>query len=441
MRVKSFYFLLLNIFLACLWIPLSSFQPDTQPQYLQVKIVKALSIEQLLKRYQLDEYECNTTQFLKLNKMTKPQSLVQNRVYNLPILLYNFDGKTIRNSLGINNLAVAQSIQSYNVSLYNDGIRKQTYKESSILFVPHHALNCANKKVPSKPIALSVSPENIESLRNPATGGTEGPLRKPATSGTERVASKKDDIDKPIKGKGKTVRYEILGKNYQDVTIVDNKLKGKILYVESGHGGPDPGAEAKVAGRTLCEDEYAYDIALRVARELISHGGTVFIITRDPNDGIRDGEFLACDRDEQTYPDLKVPVHQKTRLFQRSDAINELYDKYLKKGITDQRLIVIHVDSRGRKEQTDTFLYYQNGNEASQKLAKKVHQTLEKKYERYREYKGTLTTRDLHMLRETKPATVFVELGNIRNDFDRKRLMLKNNRKLLAQWLAEGFMK
>jgi N-acetylmuramoyl-L-alanine amidase len=419
MRVKSFYFLLIHVVLACLWIPLSSFQPDNQPQYLQVKIVKALSIEQLLKRYQLDGYECNLAQFLKLNKMTKPQSLVQNRVYNLPILLYNFDGKTIRNSLGINDLAVAQSIQSYNVSLYNDGIRKQTYKESSILFVPHHALNCATKKVIPKPVTMSVSPEN-----------TEG-----------SVSAKRETNEKPIKGKGKTVRYEILGKNYQDVTILDNKLKGKILYVESGHGGPDPGAEAKVQGRTLCEDEYAYDIALRVARELISHGGTVFIITRDPNDGIRDGEFLLCDRDEQTYPDLKVPTHQKTRLFQRSDAINELYDKYFKKGITDQRLIVIHVDSRGRKDQTDTFLYYQNGNETSQKLAKKMHQTLEKKYERYREYKGTLTTRDLHMLRETKPATVFVELGNIRNDFDRKRLMLKNNRKLLAQWLAEGFMK
>jgi N-acetylmuramoyl-L-alanine amidase len=418
MRVKSFYFLLLIFFLACLWIPLSSFQPDAQPQYLQVKIVKEMTIEQLLKRYQLDEYECNTQQFLKLNKMAKPQPLVQNRIYNLPILLYNFDGKTIRNSLGINDLNIAKSIQSYNLSLYNAGIRKQTYKESSILFVPHHALNCANKKVVPKPVKLNVLPEN-----------------------TEGVASKKETIDKPIKGKGKTVRYEILGKNYQDVTIVDNKLKGKILYVESGHGGPDPGAEAKVQGRTLCEDEYAYDIALRVARELISHGGTVFIITRDPNDGIRDGEFLLCDRDEQTYPDLKVPLHQKTRLFQRSDAVNELYEKYHKKGITDQRLIVIHVDSRGRKDQTDTFLYYQNGNEASQKLAKKMHQTLEKKYERYREYNGTLTTRDLHMLRETKPTTVFVELGNIRNDFDRKRLMLKNNRKLLAQWLAEGFMK
>ena len=349
--------------------------------------------------------------------MTKPQLLTKNRIYNLPILLYNYDGKTIRASLGINNLKMAQLIQTYNLNLYNESIRKQTYKESGILFVPHHALNCAASRV-AKPVETAAASENTE----PASPTGMG-------------------VGKPKPAKGKIVRHSILGKNYQDVTILDTKQKGKIFYVEAGHGGPDPGAEAKVQGRTLCEDEYAYDISLRVARELISHGGTVFIITRDLNDGIRDGEFLACDRDEVTYPDLKIPVHQKTRLFQRSDAVNELYDKYRKKGITDQRLIVIHVDSRGRKEQTDTFLYYQNGNEASQNLAKKMHQTLENKYARFRDYRGTLTTRDLHMLRETKPTTVFVELGNIRNDFDRKRIMLKNNRKTLALWLAEGFMK
>jgi N-acetylmuramoyl-L-alanine amidase len=121
--------------------------------------------------------------------------------------------------------------------------------------------------------------------------------------------------------------------------------------------------------------------------------------------------------------------------------VNELYEKFRKKGVTDQRLIVVHVDSRGKREQIDTFLYYQSGNEDSHKLAKKMQRTLEDKYARYRDYNGTLSTRDLHMLRETKPTTVFVEIGNIRNEFDRKRIMVANNRKAIANWLAEGFMK
>ena len=238
-----------------------------------------------------------------------------------------------------------------------------------------------------------------------------------------------------------TRTYAIFGRKYQEVPLLDNKLKGKIYYVEGGHGGPDPGAMTKVNGRSLCEDEYAYDVSLRVARELITHGATVYIINRDLNDGIRDGDFLLCDTDEKTYPDLKVPVAHKPRLTQRSNAVNAIYEKYRKLGILDQRLIVIHVDSRGKSEQTDTFLYYQSGNDASYKIAKRMQQTLESKYARYRNYKGTLTTRDLHMLRECKPNTVYVELGNLRNDFDRKRLMIKNNRQAIATWLAEGFMK
>ena len=175
----------------------------------------------------------------------------------------------------------------------------------------------------------------------------------------------------------------------------------------------------------------------------IKHGATVFVINRDLNDGIRDGDFLLCDNDEVTYPNLKIPVHHKTRLFQRSNAINLLYDKFLKKGITDQRLIVIHVDSRGKNEHIDTFLYYQSGNETSYKIAKRMQATLESKYasRANRDYTGTIATRDLHMLRETKPTTVFVEIGNIRNEFDRKRIMIKNNRQAIAGWLVEGFMK
>ena len=74
--------------------------------------------------------------------------------------------------------------------------------------------------------------------------------------------------------------------------------------------------------------------------------------------------------------------------------MNLLYEANRKKGVKDQRLIVIHVDSRGQSQQTDTFLYYQNGNDESYKIAKRMQKTLETRYSRYRDYKGTLTTRD-----------------------------------------------
>jgi N-acetylmuramoyl-L-alanine amidase len=389
--------------------PLSSFQKKTSPPYLPVKLTKNMTVAQVMKRYLLDEYECDEQQFFKINQLNKNSTLVKGKTYNLPIFLYDYNGKNIRSSTSIGDLSVAKAIQSYNVDLLKADVRTESYEANRFLYVPYHILNCLSSRKPRPKTAEKDEGDNI-------------------------LAAEK-------KAGAKTRRYAIFGKNYEDVPLVSKKLKDKIFYVEGGHGGPDPGAEAKVSGRTLCEDEYAYDVSLRVARELIKQGGIVYIINRDLNDGIRDGEFLICDRDEVTYPNLKVPVHQKTRLTQRSDAINELYDMNDKRGLTDQRLIVIHVDSRGRNEQIDTFLYFQSDNDESKALAKKMKQTLESHYEGKREWKGTLSTRDLHMLRETKPTTVFVEIGNIRNEFDRKRIMIKNNRQAIASWLAEGFMK
>ncbi len=408
-RIHQISICMIRLLIICLFfLPLSSFQTDTPPQYLSVKLSKNMSIDELLKSHLLDEYDCNKQQFMQINKLTKNITLSKNKIYQLPVLIYDYNGKNIRSSIGIKDINPAKIIESYNTELYKKNIRVTPYKQDRILYVPHHALNCIEGKKVAKPKVDLSDTEGSEKLVNSKTG-----------------------------------KYGIFGKQYEDVPIVSKKLKGKIFYVEGGHGGPDPGAMAKVQGRSLCEDEYAYDVSLRVARELIKYGATVFIINRDLNDGIRDGDFLLCDNDEVTYPNQKIPVHQKTRLFQRSDAINQLYDKFLKKGITDQRLIVIHVDSRGKNEHIDTFLYYQSGNEASYKIAKRMQATLESKYasKANRDYTGTIATRDLHMLRETKPTTVFVEIGNIRNEFDRKRIMIKNNRQAIAGWLVEGLMK
>jgi N-acetylmuramoyl-L-alanine amidase len=388
-------------------LPLSSFWVETSRQYLNVKLERAMTIDELLSKYLLNEYDCNAQQFLKINNLSsKTTPLSKNKIYNLPIWIYDYNGKSIRSSIGNSDLDLAKKIQSYNVDLQKKGVRQTSYQQSRYLFVPYHFFNCLDSRKKSNATSEPTFVEGSEKVRGAATR-----------------------------------TYAIFGRKYQDVPLYDKKLKGKIFYVEGGHGGPDPGAIAKVNGRSLCEDEYAYDVSLRVARELITHGATVYIINRDNNDGIRDGDFLLCDSDERTYPDLKVPAAHKPRLTQRSDAINAVYEKYRKLGIKDQRLIVIHVDSRGKSEQTDTFLYYQSGNDESYKIAKRMQQTLESKYKRFRHYKGSLTTRDLHMLRECKPNTVYVELGNLRNEFDRKRLMIKNNRQAIATWLTEGLIK
>ncbi|MBK8153354.1 MAG: hypothetical protein IPK61_10060 [Saprospiraceae bacterium] len=67
---------------------------------------------------------------------------------------------------------------------------------------------------------------------------------------------------------------------------------------------------------TLCEDEYAYDVSLRLAKKLMEEGATVHIIVQDKNDGIRDEKYLDCDEDEICATGCQIPISQKKRLRQ-----------------------------------------------------------------------------------------------------------------------------
>ena len=57
-----------------------------------------------------------------------------------------------------------------------------------------------------------------------------------------------------------------------------------------------------------------------------------------------------------------------------------------------------------------------------------------------RGFNGTVSERNLYVLRNTQPVGVYLELGNIRNPRDQQRLVLENNRQALAKWIAEGIV-
>ena len=250
-----------------------------------------------------------------------------------------------------------------------------------------------------------------------------------------------DNVSNSVAEGSNTHRFEIFGPKYQDVEIIDNELNGATYFLVSGHGGPDPGAISHYNGKTLCEDEYAYDITLRLARNLISHGATVYMITRDNNDGIRDGWYLAPDKDERCYPNQVIPINQNLRLRQRKDAVNQLYNKH--KG-TYNRLVVLHVDSRSKGEKIDVFFYYDKRSKQGKKLAENLRGTFDEKYRANqpgRGYNGSVTTRNLYMLKYSWPVAVFMELGNINHERDLKRFIMEDNRQALANWLTEGLEK
>jgi len=313
---------------------------------------------------------------------------MRGKEYFIPVKIFAYNGKSIRTTISIDDYDKALRIKKYNEKIKKKNLRRSTYTKSKILWVPVHEIECD--------LISNTTP--VVSTSSTKTNQTSSPAKTAAP--------------------------------------------GKVYYLVSGHGGPDPGARcSKECSNTLCEDEYAYDVTLRLARNLMQNGATVHVIIKDHNDGIRDEAFLDCDKDEVCMDNLRIPVNQKKRLAQRADAINDLYMMYKKRGVKEQKAIMVHVDSRSVEKRQDVFFYYYKHSSRSKNLAANCHKTFKQKYEKYRKgrgYHGYIKARGLYMLRNTLPPAVFVELANIRNKNDQQRIIQNDNRQLLANWLYEG---
>lgn len=381
----------------------------SEPYYYSVKAKSGDGVYSLLRRFKLDTGECNMEKFYEINELDEDAILHADREYKLPIFIYDYDGKSIRSTIGISDWDVAVNIKEYNQYLKDKKLRRTDYTSSKILWVPHSVINCK------------------ESIH-----------MKTDISAAEKSV-KSEDLSTPT---GATRFVKLFGDKHANVEILDNELHNQVFYLVSGHGGPDPGAQCTECPSTLCEDEYAYDVVLRLARNLMQHGAIVHVIIKDHNDGIRDEEILSCDYDEVCLDNLTIPRKQVPRLVQRAVAINNLYRSYKKKGVKKQTSLVIHVDSRENVHQrVDTYFMYAKNSKSGKKLAEKMRDTFEKKYEFYqkdRGYKGSVTQRNWFMLNNTLTPTVYIELGNIKNKKDQRRLTLMENRQALANWMFEG---
>lgn len=236
-------------------------------------------------------------------------------------------------------------------------------------------------------------------------------------------------------------KVPLFGKAEERVELLNNQLKGACFYVVSGHGGPDPGAIGKMGKHQLHEDEYAYDIALRLAKNLMQQGAKVHIIIQDAKDGIRNDRYLSRSKRE-TCMGEQIPLNQLARLKQRAEKINQLYTTDKNK-YTYCRSIFIHLDSRSQNKQMDVFFYYAPKSQLGERLSNEMKNTFASKYDTHqpgRGFTGTVSSRSLYVLTKTQPVGLFVELGNIQNQFDQRRFILSSNRQALANWLALGLL-
>ena len=385
----SFYFIKFLLLFIIFWrlaLPLSA-------QDVKAKAKAGESVGALLNRFKLPRTGESLIKFRQLNRLLSTQGLQRDRLYTLPIKRVRYNGQSIRSTLNISDFNQAQRIADFNEALRQAGIKTKTIAQDRDLWVPP-AQVWQNASIPNR---LGF------------------------------------------------VTLPVFGAKYQLIPIRDNKLKDCVYFIDAGHGGPDPGTSGTYNGHILREDEYAYDVSLRLARLLIQHGATVHLTVIDPDDGIRDAAVLERDAHETFNGGVRMADGYRDRLFQRTNFVNTTAEKYPNAKL--QRFISIHIDAREASQnpqQIDVHFSYNPLSAIAESLGNKMLSLFRQKYAQYqpnRGYNGRLFQRpNLHVLKYTKPVALLVELGNISHPRDQIRFVNPENRQTLAEWLCEGLL-
>ncbi|MDP3792533.1 MAG: N-acetylmuramoyl-L-alanine amidase [bacterium] len=124
-------------------------------------------------------------------------------------------------------------------------------------------------------------------------------------------------------------------------------LYGWVVVLDSGHGGMDPGASGIFQNKRVVEDEYVFDVTLRVRRMIQAKGGLAIMTTTDKVGERSWKPFMVFPdaRTERFTTDGSVVRAGAAGLRKRLRLGNQMSRKYPKH---HQAWISIHFDVRGR---------------------------------------------------------------------------------------------
>lgn len=190
-----------------------------------------------------------------------------------------------------------------------------------------------------------------------------------------------------------------------------SSLKGKIVVVDPGHGGYDPGA---VRG-----DVYEKHINLRIAKELkksLEKKGTTVVLTRD-------GDYnLAI-----------VGLHKKEA--KRYDLSKRLETADRSKA---SMFISIHVNCVCKRSHDGAEVFYHSQSEKGKLLAEYIQNEL-RSIPGIR--KRTAKTSNCYILRNATIPAALVEVGYLSNPDERKNLLNNEYHTMLAEKISSGILK
>ena len=189
----------------------------------------------------------------------------------------------------------------------------------------------------------------------------------------------------------------------------DMVLLGKVIYLDAGHGGPDPG--------TIYKNIYEKDINLSIVKKLqtiLEEEGAIVYLTR---------------YDDYDLSKNYTGSRKKSDLNNRAKIINESgADLY----------ISIHLNSISSSTWSGTQVFYDDVNDKNHDLAILMQKQLKADLKTNREVKEIST---MLMNRKITVPGLLIEVGFLSNPNDRYKLQKSDYQYKIAESIKRGIIK
>lgn len=202
--------------------------------------------------------------------------------------------------------------------------------------------------------------------------------------------------------------------NYKTITVTYLPISNKIIAIDPGHGGVDPGAVSK---NGVLESEINLKIALKLKR-LIEQSGGIVIMTRTKDVGLYSSEA-------RTLRQMKTEdLHKRKEIVENSGA---------------DVFISIHLNSFGRTHYYGAQTFYRKGYEEGEKLAliiqSELKNILDKDNNRQPQKRD-----DIFVLNEISIPSVLIECGFLSNSKEESLLQDEIYQEKIAWSIYIGIM-
>ena len=195
----------------------------------------------------------------------------------------------------------------------------------------------------------------------------------------------------------------------QLTSVLSSNLKDKVIVIDPGHGGADPGAQ----NSELKEKDVNLDISLRLSKVLATKGCTV-ILTRDVD------------------KDFFLPGFVKGRMAKRIELNSRI--EIANKNNADL-FISVHANSFPKRNSYGMETYHHLDSPSGKALAELIQEQLTLLQS---DNKRTAKAGDYYVIKQAKIPSVIVEVGFISNPRERKLLLSENYRDLVADAIGAG---